>query len=1275
MFEGWFEDDDQAKRFRDEDVASINSLLKTLDEAQTNYNNKEEPNDNKDDDDNNREDDAEFGPPQDDSDYDDEEEEEQGRTIYGNHLDFKYAKFQGEPLTKPIWQRPAAPPIKQEKAFVFQHTETNYAVVDNIPEVRIYGCTKDGNSVLIRTREFQPYFYAEIATTEEAEDIRDRLEEMFCNTRRKEQQNKRRNVKKDVTGYGGFRVKEYEYVVGMEVVHKHSICGWHRNKPPRPMIKFTMALPNMVRQAKDALEKANKDVTRRVITTYEANVPFELRYMVDTKLAGCQWIELPAGSYKPVTGSTRISSAQYEFAFEYQKIKPLDVNTHGDLGPMRYLSFDIETKRERKGFCNADEDPCVLICAALHQVGTGIIHKVAFLFVPPGKSVDPLENVTTYVYHSEEDMLLAFRQYIVECDPDAFTGWNITGFDWPYLAKRATVLGIFDQFAKFTRVEKQKAYLRAQTFESKAHGARQSNDLVCEGRFDYDGLLFMLRGQMTKYRSYKLNAISKEVLNDQKVDVDYTQIPILHNGSDTDRARLVHYCMKDVLLPLQLFEVLMAVVNGIEQARVTGVTIKWILSRGQGVKTFSNLLRYKKPFEVVPSRSPKHNNVFTAGGLVRKPIAGHYKWPLGTLDYTSLYPSIMQAYNICYSTVESLAWARQNLRPPTDADGGDYWIPESPDGGITQPDFCFVKKHIREGVLPELLTTLLNQRVMVKNMMKKVNKETNRTYYDVLEGRQLALKVVCNSVYGFLKAFTLTDPRLMAAVTSYGRMMILKSASIVEQMYKHNMIVDREACERLGIDYEREPTIIINEDGSEIVVDPRPRKEYAARIIYGDTDSIVIDFGDVGIQDVARYSREAAAACTREMEYPNTLAFESVKIHSLFLCPKKYGSLEIVGGDIKPGMKLADCIKKAKLSYKGLESKRRDNAPLGSETQQVVLEYVLLKDDIDGAVAHVKQVIEDILMDRIDMSKYIITKGLSKTEAHYKESGVKQPHTMLKDKIAKRAHRTGELVPVTGDRVPFVMHAGLAKDKTSDLSEDPIYLLKMGVPLDTKYYIKKQVMASTIRIFTCIWEPEKLPFVNGDTKKAVLVDLRVYNSIFRPGLPHTMKYKERQNHGYGIGAYTKKRATCLHPGCGVPIGPHDVSNVVCDEHKRGEAQANVMAIAAERVAKKAAAWSRCRTCAGGLFEEVTCANVTCDNYFYRQRVVQDVSDIEDVLTRFDEPEKAAPLERRERRVIDRVTEAGGEAAWRASLPQAKKKRCAPRKKKFITKASQLPSKR
>ena len=68
---------------------------------------------------------------------------------------------------------------------------------------------------------------------------------------------------------------------------------------------------------------------------------------------------------------------------------------------------------------------------------------------------------------------------------------------------------------------------------------------------------------------------------------------------------------------------MMAVVNGIEQSRVTGVSIKWLLSRGQGIKTFSNILRYKEPCELVPSRCERNNDVYTVGGYVRDPIAGH----------------------------------------------------------------------------------------------------------------------------------------------------------------------------------------------------------------------------------------------------------------------------------------------------------------------------------------------------------------------------------------------------------------------------------------------------------------------------------------------------------------------------------------------------------------------------------------------------------------------------------------------------------------------------
>jgi DNA polymerase delta subunit 1 len=1143
---------------------------------------------------------------------------------------------------------------------IFQHVETTYAIDygSRRPIVRIYGRTQGGNSVMAWTDTFRPYFYARISSAEEAHRIRLALEDMFVRTDKRALSKDKREYKKkqrlgleDDDDDDNAKDDTFRFVLAVERVEKRSMCGWHREKPLESMHRFVMAYPSHVKTARNSLEYANPAITTRPIDTFEANVPFELRFMVDTTLAGCQWVRLPAGSYADSEGSAQIC-----VRMDHTKMQPIDVKEKGDLAPMRMLSFDIEAKRKRQGFCKGEEDPCVCICAAL-QVGNVIVHKVAFMYVddPRQQSVVAVEGADhVFAYGSEIDMLLAFVHYIRESDPDAFTGWNITGFDWPYLVKRAAALGIYKQFLSFTRLDGKQAWLREQTFQSKAYGAKRTNELLCEGRFNFDALIFMLRGQMNKFRSYRLNAIAKELLNDSKVDVSYTQIPVLHEGSDLDRARLAYYCLKDALLPLAILENRMALVNGIEQSRVTGVPLKWLLERGQGIKTHSCILRYKQPWELMPSRSPKQNNVFTAGGHVRTPISGHYRYPLATLDYTSLYPSIMQAYNICYSTVESLEWARKNLQP------GDYSIPPPAEDGGEPVDFCFVKPHIRLGVLPALLTSLLNQRNYVKALLKKVDKTRDKDLYDVLDGRQLALKVVCNSVYGFLKAFTLTDARLMSAVTSWGRMMIQKSASIVETRYHQHSIVDRVACEALGLNYETEP-----EQGQ---LDPRPRKLYDARIIYGDTDSIMIDFGDAPLQDIARYAREAAALCTAAMEPPNSLAPESLKLRSLYFRAKMYCSLEILMGDIKSGMTMAQAVEKAKVSYKGMKSKRRDNAPIASETQQAVLKAVLKKDDVKSAFDAVITALTNLLTNRTDMSQLVITKGLSKTDAQYEQGGTKQQHTELKKRISARAKYTGEIVPETGDRMPFIMKAGFEKsDKACDLSEDPIYAMEHGVPINISYYIKKQILPAVLGVFTCIWEPDKLHCISSSMSKKVLRTLRAYQELFAPSLPHMRVQVNVKSRGYGISAHTKPLLTCAAPKCGVLMTGNERSHVVCDSHDRSMAQQELDVVRVTKASDNAAAWDRCNVCAGNAFDVRQCSNIVCDNFFHRRKTETELRDIEDLVARFELPEKEAPAESRVRRVIDKVAEAGGEEAWRAKLEAErklkKKKKRGPTRKK------------
>jgi len=141
--------------------------------------------------------------------------------------------------------------------------------------------------------------------------------------------------------------------------------------------------------------------------------------------------------------------------------------------------------------------------------------------------------------------------------------------------------------------------------------------------------------------------------------------------------------------------------------------------------------------------------------------------------------------------------------------------------------------------------------------------------------------------------------------------------------------------------------------------------------------------------------------------------------------------------------------KRNEVSFKGLESKRRDNARIGAETQSHVLKLLLAHgNDMDSAIAYVKQDMSDIMLDKVDLIKYNISKGLSKADEDY---NAKQPHVELKKRIEARASWTGEIVPQTGDRVPYVMIAG--KGKACELAEDPLYAQRNGVPINRHYYI------------------------------------------------------------------------------------------------------------------------------------------------------------------------------------------------------------------------------
>merc|ERR1719159_1529798 len=213
---------------------------------------------------------------------------------------------------------------------------------------------------------------------------------------------------------------------------------------------------------------------------------------------------------------------------------------------------------------------------------------------------------------------------------------------------------------------------------------RETIEINIDGRVVFDMLVVMQKEQ--KLSSYSLNAVSAEFLGEQKEDVHYSMMGDLFVTSAETRRRLAVYCLKDAYLPIQLIDKLLCMYNYVEMARVTGTPINFLLNRGQMIKVTSQLLRKARQHDfVMPTKRSEPSEDKYEGATVLDPITGYYEKPITTLDFASLYPSIMMAHNLCYTTL---------LTPDS--------VSKVPAEEVTTtPSGCkFIKATSRRGLLP-----------------------------------------------------------------------------------------------------------------------------------------------------------------------------------------------------------------------------------------------------------------------------------------------------------------------------------------------------------------------------------------------------------------------------------------------------------------------------------------------------------------------------------------------------------------------------------------------
>lgn len=558
----------------------------------------------------------------------------------------------------------------------------------------------------------------------------------------------------------------------------------------------------------------------------------------------------------------------------------------------------------------------------------------------------------TELEHRYEDIIRAE-------DPDAIIGYNIYGYDNRVLSERKeaenrkwgnagrSIYGITEKIVR--------------KWKSSAYGFVENNIIKMDGRISYD--VFNIVKRDFKFPKYDLDTVSKIFLGRGKHDVKARRMFELRENLTAARAllgadyplaytkvlnvemtdtvceailralaeimksgisirsytttitqsqrnaifeyavreynKLLNYAIEDSELTIDLFEKLNVWYASREFSNVSGISIEDLYTRGQQISGYSIIydLASREGFVIVRE---KFARIPYKGAIVQHPIPGLYR-NIICLDFASLYPTIIMAHNLCWSTyIRKEDWAKYperfchifHWKETVEEETEDE---ETELSGVTKAkkkkkeievehNHRFLRKEykdengkihtnvyneitgtnmqLKEGILPRAINGFVTKRKFVNKEL--IPKEKDPIIKEILDKRQLALKVRANSMYGFTGAQEggLLPFVYIAAITTYiGRISITRVNEYVMKGHKYT-----------------------------------DNKEYKGKVVYGDTDSTMVDFNIENPADTVPFGKHLATTITNllfaDMK-PMTIEFEKAMRVMLSIAPKKYCSIYI----------------------------------------------------------------------------------------------------------------------------------------------------------------------------------------------------------------------------------------------------------------------------------------------------------------------------------------------------------------------------------------------
>jgi DNA polymerase zeta len=765
---------------------------------------------------------------------------------------------------------------------------------------------------------------------------------------------------------------------------------------------WEIAAPPPSRQEVDNWLKSEsrKDTTFRVNTSREQPN--------STKGQGLSQIDGPTQKNKhgfKFSQKQKATTVQHEI--QYMTIMSLEVhvNCRGTLAPDPAK----------------DEIACVFWCIEGEQDGDGKYRAGILCLSSEDDTTERTSKQSSVEVQFEEDELDLINRLVDivrQFDPDILTGYEVHNTSWGYLIERARLKYEYNLCDEISRMILHSHGRFGK--EADRWGFTKTSTVRVTGRHVIN-IWRAMRGELNLLQ-YTMENVVFHLLHKRIPHYTYQDLTAWYtSGTPRDLTKVISYYTSRVQMNLQILEANEIIPRTSEQARLLGIDFFSVISRGSQFKVEATMYRIAKPENFIlvsPTRQQVgQQNALECLPLVMEPQSDFYSSPVVVLDFQSLYPSVMIAYNYCYSTClgRVVSWRGRNKMGPMDYKREPQLLGLVKDHITIAPNgIIYVNQEMRKSLLAKMLGEILETRVMVKSGMKQ--DKDDRTLQQLLNNRQLALKLLANVTYGY------------ASASFSGRMPCSEIADSIVQ-------TGRETLEKaIALIHSNE--------------------HWGAEVVYGDTDSLFVHLKGRTREQAFTIGEEIAKAVTDANPKPIKLKFEKVYHPCVLLAKKRY-----VGSKYESRNQ-----KEPYFDAKGIETVRRDGTPAIQKIEEKALKLLFRTSDLSEVKRYFQNQCTKIMSGRISIHDFFFAKEVKL--GTYSDKGPPPPGALI---ATKRMLADKRAEPEYGERVPYVVVTGAPGARLIDRCVSPETLMRNEyMELDGEYYITKNIIPPLERIFNLV---------------------------------------------------------------------------------------------------------------------------------------------------------------------------------------------------------------